>query len=56
MLPGEWLVQQSPENAPAQAFWRRVIGEYTDGDFTELPEGSEPPPPGQRFVSIEDGR
>jgi predicted acetyltransferase len=32
---GAWEVQQTRENVPAQAFWRAVIGEYTDGDFEE---------------------
>lgn len=34
-LPGRWEVGQMPLNRPAQAFWRRVIGEYTAGAFTE---------------------
>jgi predicted acetyltransferase len=55
MLPGRWVVQQSAENTAAQAFWRRVIGEYTDGQFTELAEGSEPRPPGQEFTSTGGG-
>ncbi len=35
MLPGEWTVMQLPENRPAIAFWRRVIADYTSGDFRE---------------------
>ena len=34
-LPGMWEVRESEENAVAQAFWRRVIGEYTSGHFDE---------------------
>lgn len=32
---GKWEVGQMPLNYPAQAFWRRVIGEYTHGDYVE---------------------
>ena len=34
-LPGRWEVGQMPENLPAQAFWRRVIGQYTGQRFEE---------------------
>ena len=34
-LPGRWEVGQMPENRPAQAFWRDVIGGYTGGRFKE---------------------
>lgn len=32
---GTWNVRQTRTNLAAQAFWRSVIGEYTDGDFDE---------------------
>jgi predicted acetyltransferase len=32
---GRWEVRQTPANLPALAFWRRVIGDYTGGAFTE---------------------
>ncbi len=32
---GRWEVGQMPENVSAQAFWRRVIAEYTGGRFVE---------------------
>jgi predicted acetyltransferase len=38
-FPGRWLVHQIPQNAPAQAFWRKIIGEYTAGDFEDVPDG-----------------
>lgn len=40
-LPGEWEVGQMPDNTPALAFWRAVIGELTQGDYREhtLTEG-----------------
>lgn len=34
-LPGPWEVGQMPANLPAQAFWRRCIGQYTGGRYTE---------------------
>lgn len=32
---GEWLVTQSRRNAPAVAFWRRVIAQYSGGRYQE---------------------
>ena len=32
---GKWEVWQMDRNAPAQAFWRRVVSSYTDGRFDE---------------------
>jgi predicted acetyltransferase len=32
---GAWEVRQLPTNTAAQAFWRRVIGDYARGAFTE---------------------
>lgn len=34
-FPGQWIVHQVPKNVPAQAFWRRIIAEYTDGQFED---------------------
>jgi predicted acetyltransferase len=34
-LPGRWEVGQMPQNLAAQAFWRKVLGKYTDGRFKE---------------------
>jgi predicted acetyltransferase len=34
-FPGKWEVMQSEFNAPGQEFWRKVINEYTGGQFTE---------------------
>ena len=39
-LPGKWEVGQVPANLPAQAFWRKLIGAYTQGRFTEA-EGDQ---------------
>ena len=34
-FPGKWQVRQLPANKPAQAFWRRVIRDYTAGHYDE---------------------
>ena len=34
-FPGRWEVREMAANTPAQAFWRRVIGDYTGDNFTE---------------------
>jgi predicted acetyltransferase len=38
---GAWEVGQIPQNTGAQAFWRRVIGRYTDGAFEEFEMNSK---------------
>jgi predicted acetyltransferase len=35
---GKWEVREMISNLPAQAFWRRIIGEYTSGDFDDARE------------------
>lgn len=35
LIRGRWEVGQMAKNLPAQAFWRRVISEYTAGDYVE---------------------
>lgn len=32
---GQWSITQRESNKPAQAFWRKVIAQYTGGNFTE---------------------
>lgn len=34
-FPGEWQIYQEPGNLPAQHFWRRIIHEYTQGNYTD---------------------
>ncbi len=34
-FPGRWEVRELDGNAPAQAFWRRVIARHTGGRFEE---------------------
>jgi predicted acetyltransferase len=33
---GPWEVREKAENQAAAAFWRRIIGRYTDGQFEEM--------------------
>lgn len=35
---GNWEVFQIGSNKPAQAFWRKVINDYTEGQFVERAE------------------
>jgi predicted acetyltransferase len=49
-FPGWWQVEQSAANVPAQAFWRRVIGDYTGGRYEEIVPGGQLGPV-QRFNS-----
>ena len=41
-IPGRWHVLQMEQNTAAQAFWRRVIGGYTGGRYTEFVHRGEP--------------
>lgn len=34
-FPGRWEISQWPTNLPSQAFWRSVVGRYTNGHFQE---------------------
>ncbi len=46
-FPGEWHVAQEEGNVPAQRFWLRVIGEYTNGDFERTVSPQQPKGPKQ---------
>jgi predicted acetyltransferase len=35
MFPGSWKITQIHNNYPAQAFWRKVINQYTNGNYYE---------------------
>ncbi|HTS50834.1 MAG TPA: GNAT family N-acetyltransferase [Bryobacteraceae bacterium] len=37
-FPGHWEVREMQSNKPAQAFWRRIIEDYTGGTFAETQE------------------
>jgi predicted acetyltransferase len=34
--PGAWEIGQMPANAPARAFWLRVVSRLTAGQFSEV--------------------
>ena len=48
LLPGRWCLNQTPHNYPAQAFWRSVLAEYTNGRFDDVVIDGRPT---QRFTS-----
>ncbi|MEH7885038.1 GNAT family N-acetyltransferase [Bacillus sp. JJ1609] len=35
LFPGKWSITQVEKNEPAKTFWRKIIREYTDGNYTE---------------------
>ncbi|MCA0987348.1 GNAT family N-acetyltransferase [Guptibacillus algicola] len=41
MFPGDWEITQIEKNKPAQLFWRSLINEITNGEFTERVEGGK---------------
>lgn len=41
ILPGNWRVSQVEKNFPAQNFWRKVISEYTNGNYHEIYQNDE---------------
>lgn len=49
---GTWKVGELERNLPAQAFWRRVIGRYTSGRFSEEWSPSSPKGPMQVFSNV----
>lgn len=36
LFPGPWQVGQIDRNAPATAFWRKIIARYTQGNYQEV--------------------
>lgn len=36
LFPGLWEVAQLKTNTPAQVFWRKVINDFTNGDYEEI--------------------
>jgi predicted acetyltransferase len=45
---GPWEIYQKENNKPAQAFWIKIISEYTKGEFTEHEEN------GRRIQNFEN--
>jgi len=35
LFRGSWQIAEWEDNKPAQAFWRKVVSEYTNGNFDE---------------------
>lgn len=42
LYPGRWLIYQSKKNIPAQVFWRKVIFEWTEGNYLEYYKDEKP--------------
>lgn len=42
---GAWEVSQLPSNKPAIAFWKKVITDYTKGNYSESRESKIDPDP-----------
>jgi len=36
MFPGKWEIREMENNINAQNFWRKIIGEYTNGKYSEV--------------------
>ncbi len=51
MFQGEWKVSQIENNLQAQRFWRKVISEYTGGQFEEIRE-ADCNGPIQKFTNV----
>jgi predicted acetyltransferase len=41
LFPGKWEVREIESNVAGQRFWRKIISEYTDGDFKEVSLNNE---------------
>ncbi|MED4886346.1 GNAT family N-acetyltransferase [Lysinibacillus fusiformis] len=35
-FPGKWRIAEREVNVPAQKFWRKIISEYTKGNYKEI--------------------
>ena len=42
LYPGLWLIYQSKKNMPAQAFWRKAINAWTQGNYREYYKDEKP--------------
>jgi predicted acetyltransferase len=41
LFPGKWEVREIESNVAGQHFWRKIIAEYTSGDFNEVSLNNE---------------
>lgn len=39
LFPGKWQVSELAQNVNAQAFWRKIIARYTNGQYQEIIHG-----------------
>lgn len=51
-FPGRWQVAEIEKNHSAQEFWRRVISDYTKGEFSEAWSEGDPTGPMQIFNNL----
>ena len=49
-FPGTWEVMQMPDNLPAIKFWKKVISEYTNKNFSEDRKIFPEPEPHENIV------
>lgn len=49
-FPGKWEVMQMPPNLPAIKFWKKVITEYANNQFTETTTTFQHPKPREGIV------
>lgn len=47
---GVWEVMQMPDNTPAIKFWKKVVSEYTDDNFSEFRKSFPDPEPHENIV------
>ncbi|KRE45526.1 GNAT family N-acetyltransferase [Paenibacillus sp. Soil522] len=50
LFAGNWRVSQFDWNIPAQIFWRKIINEYTNDNFTEI-RRKDNKGPSQEFIN-----
>lgn len=50
LFPGVWEIAEMKTNIPAQVFWRKIINQYTTGNFEEIVKAKWNGPI-QRFIS-----
>jgi predicted acetyltransferase len=49
-FPGTWEVMQMPDNIPAIKFWKKVVGEYTNNNFSEDRKIFSEPEPHENII------
>lgn len=49
-FPGQWEVMQMPPNLPAIRFWKKIVAEYSNNQFTENTITIQEPEPHEGIV------